>query len=97
VDGQFRAARAALISRKSISPPAGVATQPRRRAKRQVPDGGIVGRLLTIRKNDRGATAVEYSLILALIFLAVVGAIKGVATVTTDMWSNVSSEVIAAH
>jgi pilus assembly protein Flp/PilA len=51
----------------------------------------------TIRKDDRGATAVEYGLILALVFLAVAGAIKGVATVTTDMWGNVSNEVTAAH
>jgi pilus assembly protein Flp/PilA len=53
--------------------------------------------LLSIRKNDRGATAVEYGLILALIFLAVAGAIGGVATVTIDMWGNVSNQVAAAH
>ena len=51
----------------------------------------------SIRKDERGATAVEYGLILALIFLAVVGAIKGVATVTIGMWENVSNEVRDAH
>jgi pilus assembly protein Flp/PilA len=56
-----------------------------------------VRNLFSIRKDDRAATAVEYGLILALIFLAIVGAISGVATVTTDMWGNVSNQVAAAH
>jgi pilus assembly protein Flp/PilA len=50
-----------------------------------------------IGRDQRGATAVEYGLILALIFLAVAGAIKGVATVTIGMWSNVSNDVSSAH
>jgi pilus assembly protein Flp/PilA len=50
-----------------------------------------------IRNDQRGATAVEYGLILALIFLAVAGAIKGVATVTIGMWENVSNEVKSAQ
>jgi pilus assembly protein Flp/PilA len=52
---------------------------------------------LEIRNDERGATAVEYGLILALIFLAVAGAIKGVATVTIGMWDNVSNEVKSAQ
>ena len=52
---------------------------------------------LSIWKDDRAATAVEYGLILALIFLAVAVAISGVATVTIDMWGNVSNQVAAAH
>jgi pilus assembly protein Flp/PilA len=52
---------------------------------------------LSIRKDERGATAVEYGLILALIFLAVAGAIQGVASVTIGMWSNVSDEVQKAR
>ena len=50
-------------------------------------------RLLRAFRDNRGATAVEYGLILALIFLAIVGAISGVANVTIGMWGNVSSEV----
>jgi pilus assembly protein Flp/PilA len=50
-----------------------------------------------IRNDQKGATAVEYGLILALIFLAVAGAIKGVATVTIGMWDNVSNDVRAAQ
>ncbi|MEA3030812.1 MAG: pilus assembly protein Flp/PilA [Sphingomonadales bacterium] len=50
-------------------------------------------RLFAIRKDERGATAVEYGLILALIFLAIVGAISLVASTTTGMWNNVSEQV----
>lgn len=51
-------------------------------------------RLLTDLHNDeRGATAIEYALIISLIFLAMAGALGNVADVTVNMWSNVSSEV----
>ena len=50
-------------------------------------------RLFGIFNDERGATAVEYALVLALIFLAVVGAVNGVAAVTIDMWGNVSNAV----
>jgi len=41
----------------------------------------------------RGATAVEYGLIAALIVLAMVGALREVASKTNIMWNHVSSEV----
>lgn len=51
-------------------------------------------KLLRALMSDRkGATAVEYGLILALIFLAVVTSVKGVATGTIDMWDDVSEKV----
>lgn len=43
--------------------------------------------------DKKGATVVEYGLIIALIIIAIVGAVNGVATTTTDMWNNVSSVV----
>ena len=46
-------------------------------------------------KCQRGATAIEYGLILALIALAVVGSMTNVATKTMNMWGNVSNEVNA--
>lgn len=49
--------------------------------------------LKELLKDRRGATAVEYGLILALVFLAMVGAIRGVATETSEMWNNVSNAV----
>mgnify|MGYP003638985069 FL=1 len=43
--------------------------------------------------SDKGATAVEYGLILALIALAVIVAIGGVANETVDMWDDVANQV----
>ena len=50
-------------------------------------------RIIDLVRDRRGATAVEYGLILALIFLAMVTAVRGVASQTTQMWNNVSNEV----
>ena len=44
-------------------------------------------------RDDAGATAVEYGLILALIFLSMVGALKAFGTETIDMWNFVESEM----
>tara|TARA_R110002033_G_scaffold128655_6_gene169715 strand:+ start:864 stop:1037 length:174 start_codon:yes stop_codon:yes gene_type:complete len=46
--------------------------------------------------SDRGATAVEYGLILALIALTAMVAITGVANETFNMWSGVANEVTDA-
>jgi pilus assembly protein Flp/PilA len=46
-----------------------------------------------IFKDQRAATAVEYGLILALIFLAMVGAVGTFANTTIGMWDNVSNSV----
>jgi pilus assembly protein Flp/PilA len=56
-------------------------------------EGLAMRRISGLFSDVRGATAVEYGLILALIFLAMVGAIAGVASSTIGMWTNVSSEV----
>ncbi len=50
-------------------------------------------RLPELRRDERGATAVEYGLILALVFLAMVGAVASVAGTTTTMWNEVSTKV----
>ena len=44
-------------------------------------------------QDKRAATAVEYGLILALIFLAMIVSLRNVATATTTMWNNVSDTV----
>jgi pilus assembly protein Flp/PilA len=49
--------------------------------------------ILKIMRDRRGATAVEYGLILALIFLAMIAGVVSVGQVTSGMWNNVSSEV----
>lgn len=55
----------------------------------QVP-ATLTGRLLRCR---RAATVVEYGLILALVVLAIMSALIGLADVTTGMWNNVSDTV----
>jgi pilus assembly protein Flp/PilA len=44
-------------------------------------------------RNKQGATAVEYGLILALIFLAIVVAVQGVADQNTRLWNKVDSNM----
>jgi len=43
-----------------------------------------------------GATAVEYGLILALVFLAMLGAVQGFGAAAADMWNNVSKKIVEA-
>jgi pilus assembly protein Flp/PilA len=45
------------------------------------------------RRDERGATAIEYGLIVSLIFLAATAAIKGYASKTNVMYSNISSNL----
>lgn len=45
-----------------------------------------------LKRSTRAATAVEYGLILALIFLAASVAVTGVGTKTITMWNTVSSK-----
>ena len=53
-------------------------------------------RFSELLKDRRGATAVEYGLILAMVFLAMVGALTVVAGSTIEMWNYVSERVIGA-
>ena len=50
-------------------------------------------RFKEIGKDSRGATAVEYGLILALIFLAMIVGVVAVGTSTSGLWGNVSNSV----
>lgn len=53
----------------------------------------LLARLL---QDQRGATAVEYGLILAMIVLAMLSALSGVANETKKMWGDVSDKSQAA-
>lgn len=46
-----------------------------------------------ILTDRRGATAVEYGLILAVIVLVMFGALQSLAGTTTAMWTDVSQKV----
>ena len=56
----------------------------------------LVRRLAPALRNARGATAVEYGLILALVVLVMIVALRGVAGVTVNMLTNVSDQVSKA-
>ena len=46
-----------------------------------------------LRADRRGATVVEYGLIVAGVVLAIFGAIQSVGGATGNMWNNVSNKV----
>jgi pilus assembly protein Flp/PilA len=47
--------------------------------------------LTQLFRDEHGATAVEYGLILAMIVLAMLAALSGVANETTKLWGNVQT------
>lgn len=49
--------------------------------------------LAKLGRDASGATAVEYGLILALIFLAMLGALTSFGRSASDMWNTVSNTV----
>jgi len=49
-----------------------------------------------IGNDNSGATAVEYGLIAALIVIAMIGALQGVAEANTDTWSRVETVSVDA-
>ena len=46
--------------------------------------------------DERGATAVEYGLIVALIFLAIIGAVSGFRDSAIGMWDHVGTSADSA-
>ncbi|MXO73707.1 Flp family type IVb pilin [Altererythrobacter aerius] len=52
--------------------------------------------LRQIASDTSGATAVEYGLILALIFIAMLTAVQNFGTATITMWNSVSSKMAEA-
>ncbi|TCM22343.1 pilus assembly protein Flp/PilA [Novosphingobium sp. PhB165] len=51
---------------------------------------------IRILKDNTAATAVEYGLILALIVIAMIVALNGVANETVGMWNTISSKSATA-
>ena len=49
-----------------------------------------------LRRDERGATAVEYGLIAALIVIAMITALGAFANESITMWTNVGNKVAAA-
>jgi pilus assembly protein Flp/PilA len=57
----------------------------------------ITAALVLFARDRRGATATEYGLILAFVFLALLVGVTGVGTETSRMWSFVSGSVSNAR
>lgn len=53
----------------------------------------LIGQFERLVRDRKGATAVEYGFILALIVIAIIASIQGLAGTTTGMWNNVSDKV----
>lgn len=53
----------------------------------------IIELLRALRSDTRGATAVEYGLILALVFLALVSGVSVLGQGSQGMWGNMSGKV----
>lgn len=51
-------------------------------------------RLDHLARDSKAATAVEYGLIVSLIVIAIIGALTLFANTTTDMWNDVSNQVV---
>ena len=49
----------------------------------------MLGLLRALARDNRGATAIEYGLIVSLIFIAIVVAVTATANSTIAMWSNI--------
>lgn len=52
--------------------------------------------LISLRDDVRGTSSVEYGIICGLIVIAMLVALNGFATGTSDMWSNVSTKTQTA-
>lgn len=49
-----------------------------------------------LTKDERGATAVEYGMILALVFLAMIGAVRAFGLNAVDMWTDMAATILEA-
>ena len=52
--------------------------------------GSFIKKLL---RDNRGATAIEYGLIVSLIVIAMIAALEGVANENTGLWAKVTDKV----
>lgn len=52
--------------------------------------------LKKVGRDESGATAVEYGLILALVFLSMIGAVSAFGEQAINLWNSVASQMEAA-
>lgn len=54
-------------------------------------------RILSLLQDQRGATAIEYGLIISLVVIAMMASLMQVANVTVGMWNGVSEKVVESN
>ena len=59
-------------------------------------DQSVKKLLRALRRDRKGATAIEYGLIAALVVIAIIASLKGLASVTVGMWNDVDEKVEVA-
>ena len=53
----------------------------------------LISRICTILRDEEAATAVEYSVVLALILMAVIGVIGTVGNLSGGMWGGIEDDL----
>lgn len=61
--------------------------------KTKLVSGDLPANFARFLEDEDGATAIEYGLIVSLIFVAIVGAVRQYATNTENMYSEISSNL----
>jgi pilus assembly protein Flp/PilA len=56
----------------------------------------MIALLTAMRRDKRGTTSIEYGLICAMIFLAIIGAIRSLGSENGGAWSEMSSKATTA-
>jgi pilus assembly protein Flp/PilA len=54
-------------------------------------------RISSLLQDQRGATAIEYGLIISLVVIAMMASLMQVANVTVGMWNGVSDKVVESN
>lgn len=57
----------------------------------------MLKRIRALARNTRGATAVEYGLIAALVCLGMLVGLQALGTATSGLWNNISTKVKNAN
>ncbi|KQM51102.1 Flp family type IVb pilin [Sphingomonas sp. Leaf208] len=57
----------------------------------------VIRTIARVLRERRGATAIEYGLIIALVVIAMIAGLTALADTTTGMWGNVNSKVANAR
>jgi len=56
----------------------------------------MIGPLKRLLADEKGATAIEYGLIIALVFIAIISSVNAVASAALNLWGGVSENVTAS-